>query len=185
MFITLKMKIKAFTLIELLVVIVIVGILSVISVPQISKYNTQAGDAWRQTVIKNVAKILMADEFISLDGVNFADLDSDNTYIGTADPVTVADLQSRLNNQDYLLATENQGGCFLLGYTASASNHSDMLVIVNKESESGTGEAGFIFDGTDPAKIQAESVTAVNCTSGSEGVTGGTWTNYQWLNFIP
>jgi prepilin-type N-terminal cleavage/methylation domain-containing protein len=179
------MKIKAFTLIELLVVIVIIGILAALSVPQLSKYTDQAGDAWRQTVIKNVTKIVLADEFISLDGVNFADLDADTTYVGTDDPVTIADLQSRLNNQDYILATENQEGCFLYGYTASVTNHDDMLMIVGKESESGAGEAGFIFDGTDQAKVQAKNITAISCAPGSEGVTGGTWTDYQWLNFIP
>ena len=179
------MKIKAFTLIELLVVTVIIGILSAISVPQLSKYNEQAGDAWRQSIIKNSTKILMADEFISLDGVNFADLDSDNNYIGSNDPVTVADIVARLENQDYILATENQDGCFLYGYTAAGSNHTDMILIVDKEAESGTGAAGFIFDGTDLAKQEANNVTAVTCTSGSEGVTGGTWTDYQWLNLIP
>lgn len=179
------MKIKAFSLVELLVVIVIIGLLAVISIPQFNKYNLQAGDAWRQAIIKNVTKIMLADEFISLDGVNFADLDANLTYVGTDDPVIVYDIQNRLNNQDYPLSTDNQGGCFLYGYASGAANHEDMILVVNKESGTGTGSLGFIFDGTDKAKLQAKNITAVNCAPGSEGVTGGTWTDYQWLNLIP
>lgn len=179
------MKIKGFTLIELLVVTVIIAILSAISVPQLSKYSNQAGDARRQAVIKNVAKIIMADEFISLDGVNFADLDEDASYVGTTDPVTLADVKNRLNNQDYILVEDNQGGCYLYGYASTLVSHDEMIFIVDKDAEVGTGTAGFIFDGTDGAKSQADSVTAINCTPGSEGVTGGTWTDYQWLNIIP
>jgi prepilin-type N-terminal cleavage/methylation domain-containing protein len=168
-----------FTLIELLVVTVIIGILTALGVPQLSKYSEQAGDAWRQSIIKNVAKIILADEFISLDGVNFADLDSDNNYIGTDDPVTVSDIQLRLNNQDYILSTENDGACFLYGYESTLAEHNDMLMIVDLE------EGGFFYDGTDLPKREAVNITSIDCTPGNEGVTGGTWTNYQWLNFVP
>lgn len=178
-------KIKGFTLIELLVVTVIVGILSALSVPQMSKYNSQAGDTWRQSLVKNVSKILMADEFVSLDGVNFADLDGDNNYLGNADPVVLDDVTLRLKNQDYILSTENQGACVLYGYKSSGTDHAEMLIVTNKDEETGTGEAGFIFDGTDASVREAGNITAVSCVSGSEGVTGGTWTGYYWLNLIP
>ena len=176
-----QMKInKGFTLIELLVVIVVIGIMTALGLPQFNKYSEQAGDAWRQDVLKNSAKIILADEFISLDGVNFADLDSDNNFNGTNDPVTVADLQLRLNNQDYILPPENRGACFLYGYESATSQHGDLLMIVDLAETS-----GFFFDGTDGPKKEAVNITAIDCTPGSEGVTGGTWTNYQWLNFIP
>jgi len=179
------MKIKAFTLIELLVVIVIIGILSVLALPQFNKYRNKAGDAWREALITNTSKIILADEFISLDGVNFADLDSDRVFAGTNDPVTVADIKARLDNQDYALAVENQNGCFLYGYEAKGSGNTNMIMIVNKEVDTGAGNAGFIFNGTDTAKLNARNITAINCTPGSEGVTGGNWADYQWLNFIP
>lgn len=174
------MKQKGFTLIELLVVTVIIGILSAIGVPQLSKYNEQAGDAWRQAVIKNVTKIIMADEFISLDGVNFADLDSDSVYVGTDDPVTVEDLRIRLDAQDYLLPTDNKGGCFLYGYQANSVGNDGMLFIVDKQED-----AGLLFDGTDDEVKEARNITSISCVPGSEGVTGGDWTDFQWLNFIP
>lgn len=173
------MKIKAFTLIELLVVTVIIGILAAISVSQLSRYNEQADDSWSQAVIKNAAKIVLADEFISLDGVNFADLDEDVSYIGTTDPVTLADLKTRLEKQDYILATDNRGDCFLYGYESTSTEHDDMLMIVNMS------ESGFFYDGTDQAKQEAKNIMAIDCTSGSEGVTGGTWTDWQWLNMVP
>ncbi len=74
------MRRLAFTLIEVLVVIVIIGILAVITVPQISRYQNQAENARREALVANVAKIIIADEFISLDGVNFADLDADTSW---------------------------------------------------------------------------------------------------------
>lgn len=174
-----------FTLIELLVVTVIIGILSTLGIPVLDANKDRANDGWAGAIVANASKILLADEFISLDGVNFADLDSDGTYIGTADPVTLADINTRLANQDYTLAVENRGICFLYGYESTANEHNDMIIIVNKISVTGTGSDGFSFAGSDNAKVQAENVTAINCTPGGEGVTGGTWTDYQWLNLIP
>lgn len=180
-----KNKKAGFTLIELLVVTVIIGILSSLGLPVYESQKDKSIDAWANAIIANVSKIILADEFISPDGVNFADLDSDGTYIGAADPVTRADVSARLLNQGYTLPADNRDLCFLYGYESVAAAHDDMLVVANRTADTGTGAAGFMFAGTDSAKIEAANITAIDCTPGSEGVTGGTWTNYQWLNLVP
>lgn len=171
---------RGFTLIELLVVTVIMGILTAMGLPIFESQKDKSVDAWSDALITNTTKILMADEFTNVGRVNFADLDRDLNYIGVADAVTTADINNRLRNQDYSLSTDNKGRCFLYGYESAANNHDDMLMIVPKGNKS-----EFIYEGTLSAVKMAENITAIDCTPGSEGVTGGTWTDYQWLNFIP
>lgn len=179
------MKKNAFTLVELLVVTVIIGILSSLGVASYQPTKDRAIDGWSSAIIANVSKILMAEQFTAGRTVNFADLDEDDSYIGVADPVSLADINDTLITQDYVLPGDNRGACFLYGYESNANNHDDMLMIVGKLADAGTGNAGFHFNGTDNATQQASNITAINCTPGSEGVTGGTWTDYQWLNLIP
>ncbi len=94
--------------------------------------------------------------------------------------MTLADIKTRLNKQDYILASRNKGGCFLYGYASTALNYADMLVIADKK-----GSSDFIYSGTVVAAQEARNVTAISCVPGNEGVTGGTWAGYQWLNLIP
>ena len=166
-------------------VTVIIGILSAMGLPMYESQKDKSLDAWANAIIANATKILMADEFTSQGGVNFSDLDNDFSYLGTIDPVTVLDVTTRLDNQDYILQTDNRGLCFLYGYESTAQQHDDMLIVAEKVAESGVGAIGFNFNGTDDAKTNAANITAISCEPGSEGVTGGDWSDYQWLNLIP
>ncbi len=179
------MKTKGFTLIELLVVTVIIGILSSLGIASYQPTKQRATDGWSSAIVANASKILMAEQFTAGRTVNFADLDEDDNFVGAADPVTIADINLVLSTQDYILPTGNRGACFLYGYESSISNHNDMLLIVNKLVESGAGVGEFHFNGTDQAAQEATNITAIDCTPGSEGVTGGTWDDYQWLNVMP
>jgi len=179
------MKKSAFTLVELLVVTVVIGILSSLGIASYQPTKQRAADGWSSAIIANASKILIAEQFTAGRTVNFADLDEDSSFAGAADPVTVSDINAVLGTQDYVLPTGNRGACFLYGYESAASKHAEMLMIVDKLADSGVGAVGFYFNGTDQAAQEAANITDISCTPGSEGVTGGTWTDYQWLNFIP
>ncbi len=174
---------RGFTLVELLVTIVITGILSSMGVATFHNHVFSANDASRLSVIRNATIIIKSDEFIS-DQVNFADLDGDGIF-GALDLVTVSDFKSRMDNQDYNLPEFTDGHCYLYGYQARVANNEEFIIITKKENDTGTGGAGFIFDGTQGAINQAKNVTSMNCATGSEGVSGGDWTDFVWLNIVP
>lgn len=176
---------KGFTLIELLVVTTIIAILSGLGFPVFKDQKLRSHDAWAAAIVADVSKILMADEFTNGGNPNFADLDRDAVFSGSNDPVTNADIALRLGKQDYIMPDTNRDICFLYGYESGAAQNDDMIVVARKSLGTGAGRLGFTFNGTDSTLKEGVNITAIDCTPGSEGVTGGTWTNYQWLNLIP
>ncbi len=177
-----KIKKSGFTLIETLTVLVVVAILAGFSVATFRVYIAKSQDSYRLGAIKNMGVIIKAHGFRS-DAPNFADVDDDSVF-STADPVEIGDIAAVLGEQDYYLPKQEIDTCYLYGYESQPAEHDDFLLLVQRKDENAP-EGDFIYDGTEGALKEAKNITAMSCASGSEGVTGGSWTNYTWLNLTP
>ena len=173
---------KGFTLIETITVVVIVAILAAFALATFNAYLAKGRDSYRLAAIKNMSVIVKAHGFRS-DAPNFADIDDDGVFLG-ADPVEIADLVTIFGEQDYYLPKPEADTCYLYGYESTVSEVDDFLLIVaRKDIDSPDGQ--FIYDGTEAAFREARNITGISCAAGSEGLTGGDWTNYTWLNIVP
>lgn len=177
-----KSKKNGFTLIETITVVVIIGVLAAFAIATFDVYLSKGRDSYRLAAVKNMAVIVKAHGFRS-DAPNFADIDDDDLF-AAPDPVSIQDLADIFSEQDYYLPKQEPDTCYLYGYESAPTEHDDFILIVGR-NDTGAVEGPFMFDGTEEAFKQARNVTAITCDSGSEGVTGGTWTGYTWLNLTP
>lgn len=132
-----KNKKFGFTLIELLVVIVIIGILATLSTATFSGYFKKARDMERQTFVRNVQQIIMADN-----------LTEDSPDYSTKYDTT-AKVESLLQDQGYdLLEEKNSIEAFLLTTTEEVYKN-QFLVIACREENEGFLSAEAATDGSD------------------------------------